>query len=129
MNKRQPKTTGVTFKTCPMCGKAWRERQDFLGDPDVQPTGYMADFESLELGLFFFNHRVCKTTMAIKAAEFADLYDGPIYEERLTGTEPCPEYCLHKDELERCPQKCACAHIREVLHTIVHWGKTDGGGG
>jgi hypothetical protein len=53
----------------------------------------------------FFNHTPCLTTLAIKASEFTDLYDGPIFTERATGTESCPGYCLHLGTITCRPSK------------------------
>lgn len=106
-----------TFKKCPTCAFAWKKREDFLNDKNLKIVGYQANFKSLPLGLFLFNH-TCGTTLAVSAEGFVDLYDGPVYEERKTGTDECPGYCLHKDELRRCPAKCECAWVRELLQII-----------
>jgi hypothetical protein len=119
MQKHSPvesvKSTRDRFKRCPMCAYLWKDRDAFLSDPMVRTVGYMATLEQVELGLFLFNHGVCGTTMAIRALEFTDMYTGPIFEERLIGTEECPGYCLLKDEIRSCPAKCACAYVRAVL--------------
>jgi len=36
--------------------------------------------------------------MAVPAGQFQNLYNGPMFEQRLTGGEDCPGYCLRKDE-------------------------------
>ncbi len=113
----------AAFKVCGMCGKAWRSRDEFLADPEIRCIGYQVHYEDLELGLFDFNHETCGTTMMIRASHFTDLYAGPPYTKRLTGTEDCPGYCLHRTELRSCPAQCICAYIRSVLDTIVGWKK------
>ena len=115
-----------SFKICTSCGTPWSTRHDFLADPHVTLLGYSVHFKELELGLFLFNHSPCLTTLAIKASEFTDLYDGPIFTERATGTESCPGYCLHQSELRPCPAQCECAYVREVLDKATHWEKTSG---
>ena len=110
------------FRTCPVCNKVWETRNDFLDDPDIELSGYQVHFKDLTEGLFLFNHS-CKNTLALKAGLFADLYDGPIFEEQLTGTEDCPEYCLKKHELRPCPNKCECAYVREIMQLIMAWPK------
>ena len=113
------------FETCPMCNEVWRSRETFLADPQVVVTGYQADFDDLETGIFLFNHRGprCGTTLAVEARGFADLAPGPIYEENLRGTEECPEYCLRVDDLSPCPAHCECAYVRDVLQVVRNWKK------
>jgi hypothetical protein len=112
------------FKECTMCGKVWPEREEFLRDRDVRVSGYIAHFKELELGLFLFNHEPCKSTLAVKAKRFIDLVTGPVFIVRMTGTEECPGYCLHKTELRPCPAKCECAHVRDVLDRVARWGRS-----
>jgi hypothetical protein len=112
-----------SFKVCTMCGKEWRSREDFLVDQEIKAIGYMAHFRELKFGLFYFNHETCRTTITIAASRFTDLYGGPVFEERLTGTSDCPGYCLRQDELRPCPVKCECAYVREVLDRVIHWEK------
>lgn len=111
------------FKKCPNCGYKWRDRDSFLSDPEIRLNGYQVNFYNLKLGLFLFDHLKCRTTLAIKAGEFRDLYHGPVFTERKTGTEECPEYCLRPQELSRCPTKCNCAWVREILDIVSHWKK------
>lgn len=117
--------TGLTpYKKCPICKNIWATRNDFLDDPDIEVVGYQVHFEELSDGLFLFNHS-CKGTISLKAGLFSDLYDGPIFKERLTGTDDCPEYCLVKHELRPCPAKCECAYVREIIQLIMAWPKTN----
>lgn len=111
------------FKKCPMCSEKWQTREEFLSDPDLKVTGYMANFDRLELGIFLLDHMVCGTTLAIQASQFTDLYDGPVFSERQTGTDVCPGYCLDKGELRPCDQECECAYVRQVLQKIMSWHK------
>jgi len=112
----------MCFKTCSKCGFVWSERASFLGDPNLRMIGYQVDFEDLMAGTFLFNH-TCRTTLAIKADDFKDLYDGPMFTERLRGTKECGGYCLHKNDLRPCPEKCECAYVREIVQVILNWPK------
>ena len=80
-------------------------------------------FESLTAGYFVFNH-ACQTSLAVMVREFCDLYDGPVYAVRRTGTPECPEYCLHQGELRGCPARCECAFVRDILQLIRNWPKS-----
>ena len=112
------------FKRC-FCGAEWKTREDFLTDKETALIGYQVNFEVLEEGYFLFLHARsgCKTTLGLETKAVLDLYDGPIYEERKTGSAECPAYCLSKDNLMACPARCACAHIREVIQIIKAWPK------
>lgn len=105
------------FKTCPNCGKVWKDRYDFIDDLENEIVGYQVSFKELEAGLFLFYHS-CGTTLALPVAPFLDLYDGEIFEERATGSDECPEYCLQKDNLDPCPARCECAFVREIIQII-----------
>ncbi|MEW6250296.1 MAG: hypothetical protein AB1716_06600 [Planctomycetota bacterium] len=120
MNLPEPERR--VFKKCPMCGFAWESRSSFLVDPDNEIIGYQACFTALTTGFFLFNHS-CTGTLAILVEQFRDLYDGPVYETRKTGMDECPGYCLHKDELARCPQRCECAFVREIIQIVREWPK------
>jgi hypothetical protein len=111
------------FKKCSKCGFVWTERRSFLSDPQLRLIGYQADFDEPVMGLFLFDH-TCGTTFAVLAGDFRDLYDGPMFIERLNGTEQCGGYCLHKDDLRPCPAKCECAYVREIVQSILKWPKT-----
>jgi hypothetical protein len=113
----------VAFKVCTLCGRTWGSRDEFLEDPKVRSIGYQVHFRALELGLFEFDPMTCKTTLAIKARQFTDLYRGPTFTDRLTGTKECPGYCLNKYELQPCSAKCECAYVRTVLDMVARWGK------
>ncbi len=117
-----PERNRPGFKTCPLCGCVWSSRSNFLADPGIEIIGYQVCFTALTAGFFLFNHS-CAGTLAILVEEFEDLYDGPVYAERKTGTEECPEYCLHKEELARCPRRCECAFVREILQLVRAWPK------
>jgi len=112
----------TTFKTCNICGTGWSSRDDFLNDPDIELVGYQVHFERLMMGIIHFNHS-CEGTLTLYAYCFMDLYDGPVFTERATGGDDCPEYCLHRHNLEPCPAKCECASVREVIQTIKGWRK------
>lgn len=113
------------FETCPMCNERWVTREAFLSDPGLVVVGYQADLQSLETGLFLFNHRIarCGTTLAIEANSFVDLVTGPIYTRSLVGTEECPDYCLSPEDLTSCPAECECAYVRDVLQVVRNWKK------
>jgi hypothetical protein len=103
-----------------MCCKVWGTRDEFLNDSSLQLDGYGADFEKLENGLFYFTHGVpgCSTTMAIKAGEFLNLYTGERYPDSKMGGDECPQLCLDKEELDRCPTFCEYAFVREIIQII-----------
>ncbi len=111
------------FKQCPCCSRAWPTRDAFLCDSKLVVVGYQVNFEELLLGFFMFSHRACGSTIALPAESFRDLYDGPIYESRATGTDECPEYCLYESELGACLAKCECAYVREILQIVRRWPK------
>jgi hypothetical protein len=110
------------FKQCNNCDTIWRNRDDFLTDPNITIIGYQADFKELEAGIFLFNH-ICRTTLAIRADNFKNLYRGPVFQKRLTGTDECPSYCLYQYELGHCVAKCECAYVREIIQIIKRWPK------
>lgn len=112
----------LAFKKCPLCGFCWDTRGDFLADPRVTMIGYQACLTDLTAGYFLFNH-TCEGTLAVVVEEFVDLYAGPIYQERAIGTVACPQYCLHQDELARCPATCECAFVREIIQRVRAWNK------
>ena len=111
------------FKKCTLCAHRWQSRKDFLEDPSTDLIGYQVNFDELDLGFFLFNHLKCGTTLGIPAGKFRDLYNGPVFSERLTGTKECQEYCLQENKLGTCPAKCECAYVREILQTVKQWPK------
>ncbi len=113
------------FKQCNVCKTRWESREEFLEDPDIDTIGYQVNFEELSAGMFLFNHS-CGTTLALKAEDFLDLYDGPIFTEKAAGTEQCPGYCLYRKRLDSCPVKCECAYVREIIQIIRKWDKKSG---
>lgn len=120
--RRAPAEVGV-FKSCPSCGWRWPTRESFLADPDIVQIGYMVNFKQLELGLIHFNHAPCRSTLAISAARFTDLYDGPIFLDRRTRSADCPAFCFQEHELRGCDAPCECAYVRAVLDLIARWPK------
>jgi hypothetical protein len=110
----------LEFKKCPMCNKSWPAREEFLKDQQLILEGYQANFESLDDGLFLFTHHqnACHSTLAVEIRHFLDLYNGPRYTERKTGTVECPGFCIDVYNLRRCRLKCECKYIRELMHQI-----------
>ena len=113
------------FKQCTLCGWKWEKRDEFLTDPGVKLVGYQVRFFQLTTGLFLFNHLApdCLTTLAIPAGQFEDLYHGPVFQVRVTGTKACPGHCQRECDLEPCPQKCECAYVREIIQIVRTWPK------
>lgn len=109
--------TTEPFKRCESCGKVWLTRDEFMADGEIVPIGYQANFVALDRGLFLFNHS-CHGTLSLEVHIFADLYDGPMFEERLIGSDSCAGYCLHRNVLRPCPEKCECAYVREILNRL-----------
>jgi len=107
----------IIFKTCPSCGFFWNTREEFVNDKNVAIIGYQVNFVKLESGLFLFNHS-CKSTLSIKVDKFKDLYDGPIFQKRHTGSESCGGHCLHNNDLKPCPVECECAFVREIIQIL-----------
>lgn len=110
------------YKHCPNCGYEWPSREDLLGDPEVILVGYQVNVARLEAGIILFNH-ACKGTLAVHAIDFKDLYDGPIFTRRATGTDQCPGHCQHRNDLRPCPVECECAYVRNILQVIRNWPK------
>ena len=111
------------FKVCPKCGHVWGMREGLLSDPAVALVGYQPHFEELVAGLMLFNHRTCRTTLAIEVAAFRDLYHGEVFQHRATGTAECLGLCLQRDDLRVCPARCECAYVRHILHLVATWHK------
>jgi hypothetical protein len=123
MPAHTPPPENHPFKQCPSCHEIWSSQHDFLNDSRLEIIGYQVNFNNLELGYFLFNHLKCKTTLSIVAKSFRNLYTGPIFKERKTQTDECPEYCLKKSVLDPCPAKCECAYIREIIQLVRDWEK------
>jgi len=115
----------MVFKECPNCHYKWENRQTFLSDPLINLVGYQANFGNLVAGFFLFSHDTaeCGTSLAVAAGQFTDMHDGPIFEERMTGAEECPGYCLKSNILDPCYNKCECRYVRDVLQTVQKWPK------
>jgi hypothetical protein len=107
------------FKQCSNCSTIWHSQEEFLHDAAVELVGYQININELSEGLFLFNH-ACGTTMALTATVFRNLYSGPVFTERLFGSEQCSGLCLRQDDLNPCPEKCECAFVREVIQEINH---------
>jgi hypothetical protein len=112
------------FKACPGCGKAWRSREDFLSDPELELIGYQVDMENPLGGFFLFNH-ACEDTLALPASCFLDLVDRPLQRPSLYGTTACAGHCLHRSDLDPCRSICECAYVRDVLQVVRHWPKPE----
>ena len=115
--------TTSDFTQCMLCGTSWVKRIDFLCDDSTKITAYKADFNNLEQGEFLFHHEKCGGTVSLPAVHFKALYDGPVYTERKTGTDDCPDYCYDPQELKPCPEECECAHVREIIRVISDWAQ------
>jgi len=111
------------FKKCSCCESPWFTRDEFLQDEKTRLVGYQANFTHLELGYFLFNHQTCESTLAIPAGLFKDLYAGPVFAERMTGTEVCQGYCTDIGAIEPCEAQCECAYVREIMQIIRNWPK------
>ena len=113
----------IVYKKCLRFGYEWATLDSFLRDPNIVLIGYQVNFNELAVGIFLFNQS-CQTTLAIHANDFKDLYDGPIFTERASGSEECPGYCLLQYELCPCPAQCECAYVREIIQLINNWPKS-----
>ena len=113
----------IIFKTCTCCDFPWSSRTEFLQDGNTELVGYQANFCQLELGYFLFNHLTCESTIAIPAGLFKDMYAGPLFAQRLTGTEVCQGFCDDMDAIEPCDAQCECAYVREIMQIIRKWPK------
>ena len=113
------------FKICTCCDNPWFTREEFMSDNQLEFVGYQVNFANLELGYFLFNHLLCQSTIAVPAGLFRDLYDGPIFATRRTGSENCPGYCKDRDTLDPCGAECECAYVREIIQIVRRWPKTE----
>lgn len=108
------------FKTCSSCDKQWVTRDDLLDDPEVILAGFQpAGSDTLE-GYALFNHDTpeCRSTIALEAEALLDMYDGPLHERVLMGSDACGGHCYRIEDLETCDAPCRNAMIREVLKKI-----------
>jgi hypothetical protein len=112
------------FKICKVCTGEWHSRDQFINDPLIVVIGYQPNFVKPVQGLFLFNHN-CGATLSISVAAFADLYDGPIYQQSKKGSEECSGFCLHRSEMRPCPASCECAYVREIL-ALLYAGNNQG---
>jgi hypothetical protein len=112
------------FKICTGCRHEWLDRESLLTDPCVDLVGYQVDFVDLDSGFFLFTHSVCGTSFGIGVFAFRDLYRGPVFTERATGSDSCPGHCLRKGDLDPCPVQCECAYVRDILQCIREWPKS-----
>ena len=113
------------FKKCTCCDHPWFSRDKFLQDSKLELIGYQVNFGELELGYLLINHLTCQSTIAIPASLFKDLYDGPVFSQRLTESEACPGHCLHDNNLQPCQASCECAYVREILQIVRNWPKDE----
>ena len=111
------------FKQCSCCDTTWASRDEFLRDSNIELVGYQANFVHLELGYILFNHLSCESTIALHAGLFRDLYSGPVFAQRLTGTETCQGFCTDTKIIEPCDEQCECAYVRMILQ-IIRKGST-----
>lgn len=110
------------FTECSPCGHKWLSRESFLSDSHIEITGYRVNFDDLSEGTFLFSHS-CGATLALPVRKFNGLYEGPIFQDRATGTEGCPSYCLYQDCLALCSNRCECAYVRNIIDIIKVWPK------
>ena len=110
------------FKECLPCSNKWFTRDDFLEDSSIKIIGYQVNFDDLLTGLFLFNHS-CGATLSLPVRYFNGLYEGPVFQNRATGSDDCPGYCLYQDQLDKCPARCECAYIRNIIDIIKKWPK------
>ena len=113
------------YKECLKCCHKWFSRDDFLMDSSIEIIGYQVDFDNLLAGHFLFKHS-CGSTLALSVRNFNGLYEGPIFQERATGSDDCPGYCLYQDQLDGCYARCECAYVRNIIEIIKKWPKIDG---
>lgn len=115
----------MKYKTCTKCKYPWDTREELLADPLIEMIGYQADTVDPDQGLLLFNHliRGCNTTFAVLARDFNDFYNGPHYEQILTGTDKCQGLCLDIHNLEPCEAKCKLAFPRKIIQKIKNWPK------
>lgn len=114
------------FKVCTLCNHSWDSQSQFLIDPNIQYAGYQVNFKKHEFGFFLFNHN-CGTTIASHVQDFANLYNGPQYNEAQTGTSTCTGYCLNEAETRICPAECKFAYARKIMQILIQIPEEKGG--
>jgi hypothetical protein len=63
------------------------------------------------------------TTLALPAGVFTDIYHGEVFVDKLHGTAACQGLCARWQDTRRCPAKCECAYIREMMQLVKQWPK------
>ena len=111
------------FKTCTGCKTPWFSRNEFLANDNIEIVGYQVNFGDLRLGLFLFNHLTCQSTIGVPAGLFKDLHDGPVFSKCLAGSEQCPGYCMSREVLQPCQNRCEGAYVRDILQILRDWPK------
>jgi hypothetical protein len=111
--------TQTPFKACTACDRVWATRDELLDDPETSFTGYQAFVHDGVLGLFLFDHRSCGTTLAVSAARFEDLRQGPTYDPSHGDPEHPSPHCLTAGSGASCPEECECAFVQHVIETIT----------
>ena len=105
------------FSQCNLCGTGWRTRDSFIHDRSVEIVEYRVNFDDLTAGTFVFRH-TCGAALSMPVRNFNGLYEGPIFNQRATGGDECPGYCLYNEELRDCMVKCECAYVRNIIRII-----------
>ncbi len=113
-----------TFKTCTVCARRWIKMIDLIRDGDLRVNGYQASFNDAHEGLFMLTHEAdgCGTTLAIKAGDLAELYDGPEHGVHMAYTERCEGHCLNGHDLEACGNDCDMKWARDILQVLKNHG-------
>ncbi|MDK9698827.1 MAG: hypothetical protein OEM52_01575 [bacterium] len=113
-SKHQP------FKQCRVCQHCWNELSDLVKDRSLDIAGYQASFKSVEEGLILFTHldENCHSTLAVKAGELKQLYQGTTFLVRNTGKVSCEGRCLNSNDIEPCAAECDMRWVREVLQIL-----------
>jgi hypothetical protein len=110
------------FKKCTNCGYIWKNREDFLADPDIEIIGYQALFEEIKDGLFLFNH-MCETTLATNVIDFNDLYKGPVFDMSLADTDECSKECYDINNLDACGARKLNTKVLSLPKIFSHYLK------
>jgi hypothetical protein len=118
--RRKRSNNTQTFKMCSMCHKVWADCERFVTDPELTVNGYQAFFDNPADGLILFTHRTkgCRSTLALKAAAFKDLYRGPKQFSMNFGAPSYPEHRADTRSLEFCETPCSMKWVRDVLQLL-----------